>query len=113
VIGLAGLGAPVAPTTGIHLLSVGALGLAVMAVFIIAGLRHSGRDLVLPLSAKLALALMAAAGLMRVLPELDVGSAILGLHYQLAAGLWSAAFGVWLVGFWPILNSRKQTDGCA
>lgn len=34
VIGLAGLGAPVAPTTGIHLLSIGALGLAVIAVFV-------------------------------------------------------------------------------
>ncbi len=31
------------------------LGFAVMAVFVIAGLRHNGRDLVLPLSAKLAL----------------------------------------------------------
>ncbi len=113
VIGLAGLGAPVAPTTGTHLLSVGALGLAVMAVFVIAGLRHSGRDLVLPLSAKLALGLMAAAGLMRVLPELGIGGSMLGLHYQLAAGLWSASFAVWLIGFWPIINSRKGGEGCA
>lgn len=65
VIGLAGLGAGVSPFTGLHLLSVGALGLAVMAVFIIAGLRHSGRDLVLPRAAKLALSLMATASLMR------------------------------------------------
>lgn len=112
VIGLAGLGAPIAPVTGLHLLSVGALGLAVMAVFVIAGLRHSGRDLVLPPAAKLALGLMAAAGLMRVLPELGIGPSMLGLHYQLAAALWSASFAVWLIGFWPILNARKGEGGC-
>ncbi|MGX5736341.1 NnrS family protein [Bosea thiooxidans] len=110
-IGLAGLGVPVAPATGLHLLSVGALGSAVMAVLVIAGLRHSGRDLVLPPAAKLALALMAAAGLARVLPEIGIGESLLGRHYQLAAGLWSAAFATWLIGFWPILNAPKQDDG--
>ncbi len=111
VLGLAGLGAPVAPATGLHLLSVGALGLAVMAVFVIAGLRHSGRDLVLPPAAKLALTLMAAATVMRVLPELGVGSSLLGLHYALAAGLWSASFATWLIGFWPILNNPQRDEG--
>lgn len=110
-IGLAGLGAPVAPATGMHLLSVGALGLAIMAVFVIAGLRHSGRDLVLPPKAKLALALMASAALLRVLPELGIGTSLLGLHYRLAAGLWSASFAVWLVGFWPIFNAPKRDEG--
>lgn len=111
VLGLAGLGAPVPPTTGLHLLSVGALGLAVMAVFVIAGLLHSGRDLVLPPAARLALALMTGAGLMRVLPELGIGTSLLGLHYQFAAGLWSAAFAVWLFGFWPIFNAPKHEEG--
>ena len=111
-IGLAGLGAPIAPVTGLHLLSVGALGLAVMAVFVIAGLRHSGRDLELPPAAKLALALMAAAGLARVLPEIGIGENLLGRHYQLAAGLWSAAFATWLIGFWPILNDPRDDGGC-
>ncbi|MBN9439582.1 hypothetical protein [Bosea sp. (in: a-proteobacteria)] len=54
-----------------------------MAVFVIAGLRHSGRDLVLPLSAKLAL--MATAGLVRALPELCISEAMLGPPYQSAA----------------------------
>lgn len=112
-IGLSGLGAPLSPTTGLHLLSVGALGLAVMAVFVIAGLRHSDRDLVLPASAKYALAAMAAAGLVRTLPELGIGAGLAGLHYTLAAMLWSAAFAIWLVGFWPILNAGKGEDsGC-
>ena len=55
------------------------------AGFVIAGLRHSGRDLVLPLSAKPALALMAAAGLVRALPELCISEAMLGPHDQSAA----------------------------
>jgi uncharacterized protein involved in response to NO len=83
-----------------------------MAVFVIAGLLHSGRELVLPPVAKLALALMAAAGLMRVLPELGIAESLLGLHYQLAAGLWSAAFAVWLIGFWPIFTRPKGEAGC-
>jgi uncharacterized protein involved in response to NO len=112
VLGLAGLGAPVSPVTGLHLLSVGALGMAVMAVFVIAGLLHSGRELVLPPVAKLALALMAAAGLMRILPEIGIADGLVGLHYQLAAGLWSAAFAVWLIGFWPIFTRPKGEAGC-
>jgi len=110
-IGLAGLGAPVGAATGLHLVSIGALGLAVMAVFVIAGLRHSGYDLVLPAAAKLAFATIACAGLVRVLPELGIGTAWLGLHYALAAGLWSAAFAIWLAGYWPILTRPKSCTG--
>jgi len=82
-----------------------------MAVFVIAGLRHSGYDLVLPAAAKLAFATIACAGLVRVLPELGIGTAWLGLHYALAAGLWSAAFAIWLAGYWPILTRPKSCTG--
>lgn len=54
---------------------------------------------------------MAAATVMRVLPELGVGSSLLGLHYALAAGLWSASFATWLIGFWPILNNPQRDEG--
>ncbi|KRD95877.1 hypothetical protein ASE63_12755 [Bosea sp. Root381] len=110
-IGLAGLGAPLAAATGLHLLSIGALGVAIMAVFVIAGLRHSGYDLVLPPAAKLALTTIASAGLVRVLPELGIGTAWLGPHYGLAAALWSAAFAIWLAGYWPILTRPKGDAG--
>lgn len=99
VIGLADLGAPFAPSTGQHLLSMGALGLAVISVYIIAGLRHTGRPLELPRQAHWALALMLGAALVRTLPELGVGEALLGPHYALGAILWAAAFMVWLSGF--------------
>ena len=114
LIGLAGLGAPLSPTTGLHVLSVASLGLAVMSVFIIAGLRHTGRMLEnLPWHAHLALIFMTGSGLVRVLPELGVGTSLLGMHYVLSAALWSAAFAVWLIGFLPLIrHPLNVADGC-
>jgi uncharacterized protein involved in response to NO len=113
VIGLAGLGAPLSPTTGLHILSVGSLGLAVLSVFIIAGLRHTGRSLTLPWQAHGALVLMTAAGAVRVLPELGIAEALLASHYSISAALWSAAFALWLAGFLPLLkHPLLETDHC-
>jgi len=121
-IGLAGLGAPLSPTTGLHMLSVASLGLAVLGVFIIAGLRHSGRPLDLPWHAHAAVLLMLAAGLVRVLPEIGAATFLSGAHYALSALLWSLAFLVWLAGFVPLLrhpvhaSGQRQSDadgGCA
>jgi uncharacterized protein involved in response to NO len=110
LIGLSGLGAPLSINTGYHVFSVGALGLAVLGVFIIAGLRHTGRPLLLPWQAHAATALMACAGLVRVLPELGIGKSLIGIHYVLSASLWSAAFSIWLVGFLPLLiNPLDET----
>ncbi len=103
LIGLAGLGAPLAVNTGYHVLSVGSLGLAVLSVFNIAGLRHTGRPLLLPWPAHAATALMFCASVVRTLPELGIGPSLMGIHYVLSAALWSAAFGIWLVGFLPLL----------
>jgi uncharacterized protein involved in response to NO len=104
LIGLSDLGAPIGRATGFHVLSVGSLGLAVLSVFIIAGLRHTGRTLNLPWQAHAALILMTCAGLVRVLPEVGIGATFLGVHYLLSASLWSAAFGIWLAGFLPMLS---------
>lgn len=113
LIGLAGLGAPVAATSGLHMLSVASLGLAVMSVFIIAGLRHTGRPLDLPWHAHAAFIVMACAGLVRVLPEIGIGTFLLGTHYVLSAFLWSAAFAVWLFGFLPLLrHPLHKADHC-
>lgn len=111
VIGLAGLGAPLSPTTGLHILSVASLGLAVLSVFIIAGLRHTGRPLDLPWQAHAAIGLMIGASMVRVLPELGIGIALLGTHYALSASLWSAAFAIWLFGFLPLLRHPLHNAG--
>lgn len=114
VIGLAGLGAPLSPTTGLHILSVGSLGLAVLGVFIIAGLRHTGRSLALPWQAHGALVLMTGAGLVRVLPELGFAQAVFVSHYGVSATLWSCAFALWLLGFVPLLrHPLHEADHCA
>ncbi|OCK62126.1 NnrS family protein [Bradyrhizobium sp. LMTR 3] len=104
LIGLAGLGSPLVATTGFHVLSVASLGLAVLSVFIIAGLRHTGRALHLPWQAHAAVIAMIAAGLVRVLPEIGIGTFLLGKHYVLSGCLWSFAFAIWLVGFVPLLK---------
>lgn len=114
VIGLAGLGCPLSPTTGLHILSVGSLGLAVLSVFIIAGLRHTGRSLTLPWQAHGALVLMTGAGLIRVLPELGFAQADFASHYSISAILWSSAFALWLLGFIPLLrHPLHEADHCA
>jgi uncharacterized protein involved in response to NO len=116
LIGLADLGAPLAVATGLHVLAVGALGMAVLSVLIIAGLRHTGRALLLPWQAHVAVGLMLLAGLVRVVPELPVGLALPVSHYLVSALAWSAAFGFWLWGFLPLLRHPLGTDeagGCA
>lgn len=113
MIGLAGLGAPLSPTTGLHVLSVGSLGLAVLAVFIIAGLRHTGRALDLPWQAHAAVILMTGAGLVRVLPEIGIAPFLAGAHYGASALLWSSAFALWLAGFLPLLRHPLEgADHC-
>ncbi|MDJ1160266.1 NnrS family protein [Chelatococcus sp. SYSU_G07232] len=98
-IGAAGLGAPIPPMTGVHLLSVGALGSAVLAVFVIAGLRHTGRPLALPWQAHAAITLIGLAALLRVLPEVGVLTQLAGMHHGLAALAWAGAFALWLARF--------------
>ncbi|MGV6875620.1 NnrS family protein [Pseudochelatococcus sp. B33] len=110
VIGLGGLGLDIAgvammPSTGVHLLTLGTLGMAVMAVFIIAGLRHTGRELVLPWQAHAAVAAMSAAALVRVAPELGIAAFLMGPHYVLGATLWAGAFGLWLHAFLPMMSA--------
>lgn len=103
-----GLGLPVAPSTGMHILSMGALGLAVLAVFSIAGLRHTGRALVLPRPSHVAFSLVVIAVLIRTLPELGIAPFLLGPHYALAALAWAGAFGAWLVGFMRFMTDPNQ-----
>ncbi|MCZ7566291.1 MAG: NnrS family protein [Burkholderiales bacterium] len=113
-IGLAGLGAPIGLAAGMHVLTVGALGLAVLSVFSIAGLRHTGRTLVLPWQARAALALVMLAAAARVVPGLFGLASATGSHYLLAALAWSVAFAVWLHGYLPyfLAPAAPARDRC-
>ena len=110
VIGLAGLGFSLMESTGLHLLSMGSLGMAVISVFVIAGLRHTGRRLVLPVAAHIALMLMLAAALMRTLPELGLFPDLVGPHYAIGALLWAGAFVAWLHGFLPFMTAPGLSE---
>ncbi|MNY78016.1 hypothetical protein D3C86_2181000 [compost metagenome] len=44
---------------------------------------------------------MLAAAVVRTLPELGIGTMLLGAHYAIGALLWAASFGVWLYAFLP------------
>ncbi|NRP21498.1 hypothetical protein LPJGGPFB_04757 [Ensifer adhaerens] len=111
-LGAARLGADVPVLAGLHLLGVGTLGLAVIAVFIVAGLRHTGRDLVaLPWQAYVSIGLVAASAVLRVLPEFGFVPEFYGAHHAASAILWSAAFAIWLQGFVPFLVRPGLADG--
>ena len=107
-IGLSGLGFPIALSSGLHILSMGALGLAVLAVLSIAGLRHTGRALRVPWASHAAFILALVAVLVRVLPELGITDFFIGPHYALAALAWAAASACWLFSFLPFMLLRDQ-----
>ncbi len=111
LLGLAWLGAPWAPSAGRHLLTAGAMGVAVMVVFNIAGRIHAGRQLDDRRWRLVAIALvLAAAG-----ARLAAGIPQLGLLGPLA-WWWIASLcwaGAWLLyaGYaWPHLAGAR-TDG--
>lgn len=111
--GAARLGAPIAPSAGLHLHALGALGLAVFAVLCIAGRTHAGFVLDerrwLPWAALL---LLLAAGL-RALAG-SFGWPLLPLWWS-AGLLWSFAYFLWLVriGFDLARRRRDRGWGCA
>src|SRR5690606_5163480 len=70
LIGLTHLGVPIPERGGLHLAFMGGLGLGVLAVFSIAGLRHTGQALGFVRRTRLAMLLLVGATLLRVVPEI-------------------------------------------
>lgn len=113
-LGATRLGFPVTSAAGLHLLSVGALGCAIIVVFIVTGLRHTGRDLThLPWQAHGAAVLMVMAGMIRILPEFDFAAALSPYHHGLSALLWAMSFGIWLYGFLPFMRAPGMDEAGA
>lgn len=104
LVGAARLGAPFPETTALHLVLMGGLGLAVLTVFAVAGLMHTGRRLAFPRTVPAAFSLLVAASALRVLPDLGVMPFPPGPPHFLAAVLWAAAFLLWTWTYWPILS---------
>lgn len=91
-----------------HLITTGAVGLAMMAVLVIAGQRHSGRAQLArgPLIHTM-FGLVLAAALVRTLVPLLWPAATLRLAYIGASLLWAGAFALYLVRFVPWLMARR------
>jgi uncharacterized protein involved in response to NO len=109
LVGLGDLGAPVPATAGLHALTAGAIGSAILAVATRVGLGHTGRPLEPPAGVVGAYVLVHAAALLRVatpfLPG-DVQPALL-----VASGLgWACAYGLFTLRYWPILATPRP-DG--
>lgn len=93
-----------------HLFGVGAIGTAILMVFIIAGLRHSGYDLVVPRRMVLALVCMIIATLLRIMPALPVDLLPIGASYDGAGFFMMLAFGLYLSRFIGILCRDSRAD---
>ncbi|MBL1436345.1 MAG: NnrS family protein [Rhodobacteraceae bacterium] len=93
-----------------HALGLGAASLAVVAVFLIAGFRHTGRDVLVRWPHILTIILINIATALRVfIPPL------LPNYYQhaaigMASVIWALAFAIFLGAFWPILT-KARPDG--
>ena len=93
----------------LHALTIGVLATMIMAVMTRASLGHTGRALVVEPAIALAYLFLLVAGLVRVF-----GVSVLGIPYPaiiiLSACCWTAAFGIFLVIYAPILCSARA-DG--
>lgn len=107
--GAALLWGPAASAFWLHALTVGVLTTMVLAVMTRAALGHTGRPLDVEPAIALGYGLLLAAGLVRVF-----GLSLLGLAYPavilVSATCWTAAFGIFLYVYAPILCSPRA-DG--
>lgn len=106
LIGWAILGGGLPPGAGRHLLTIGALGLAVFVVMNIAGRVHAGLEPDPRAWVPVAAAMLVAAAVARVFIYLPgAGGALFA-----AVLLWVLPFGLVVIRFWP-LYSRPRADG--
>jgi len=96
--------------TGRHALLVGCMGTAVLAVLGIAGLRHTGRALRVPLPLVLAALLLAVAAGLRTAVPLWLPGEYLRLGAGAALLAWTAAWLLWLGRYGPWML-RPRADG--
>jgi len=114
-MGAAWLGAPMAVSAGRHVLTAGAMGLAIFTIMSLAGRIHAGhwldRRVWLPLAA---LGLVAAV-LLRAAAGLTAAAAWSPSLLWVSGTLWAGVFAVYLWHAWPVLTGPRSDgqDGCA
>ncbi len=104
LLGLSVLGAGIPLPAAIHALTAGAIGTMILAVMTRATRGHSGRDLVADPATRLIYVAVTGAALARVAAAFLGGMTVL----DLAAGLWIAAYLLFVVWYGPMLwRSRR------
>lgn len=107
--GASDLGAPIPATAGLHALTAGAIGGAIVAVATRVGLGHTGRPLELPRGVVGCYVLVHGAALVRVAAIFAPGEVHRAL--VLVSGLaWACAFGLFTIRYWSILTTARP-DG--
>ncbi len=106
--GLGGLGI-IAPTVGVHMLTVGGIGTLTIGMMSRVALGHTGRKLKAPQSAVISFILITLATLVRVGGALAPPAWLL-TSWTVAGSLFSAAFVVFLLGYVPVLT-LPRVDG--
>ncbi len=96
----------VSPYLGVHALTVGGIGLLTLSMMSRVGLGHTGRALEPAKLTVIALGLMLAAAVVRVLLADSLGL----LAYQISAVLWMLALLIFVVVYLPILT-QPRPDG--
>jgi uncharacterized protein involved in response to NO len=105
LLGLTAAGAPFAPSAGLHALTVGAMGVMILAVTTRAARGHTGRDLSADAGTLVLYLLINAAALVRVAgglwPDFH------GLALILSSGLWAAALLGFAALYGPMLSQPR------
>ena len=97
---------------GIHALTLGAIGSMIIGMMSRVGLGHTGR-LIVPAPLTIAAYwLVNAAAVLRVLFALTWDDTLRAVSVMGSGALWSLAFGLFIIVYWPIL-SRPRADGRA
>lgn len=96
------------PTVWMHAMGAGAMGTLIIGVMTRVSLGHAGRALRLPRLALWSYAAVLLAGAVRVAVAPVPSWAAVGIGVSALA--WAAAFGLFLIIYWPIL-SRPRVDG--
>lgn len=110
LVGLAALIEELPAYAGRHALFLGTIGTAVLAVFCIAGLRHTGRPLELPRMIWAALACLLAATALRTVVPLAWPQYYLVLGVMGASLLWLSAYALYALSYGRML-CRARPDG--
>lgn len=97
------------PSTATHALTVGAIGGLIIGMMVRTARGHTGRPLVADRWEVACFAMVLAAAVARVVVPLAAPGQSMNA-ILLSAALWSAAFGLYAVRYWPVLT-RARLDG--